>query len=298
MKKLFENTYFVYMAAILSNFIWGFSNTLTGIALQVSVPQLVLATRFLCAILLMAALVAMGKEHLNFRKPQLFKLISLGVIELIYFYCESYGIIYTNVTCSGVILAASPIVSIIFAVIFLKEVPTKWQVFFSLVTVVGVILITVAEGIAGEIQPIGVVLLCIGCLCTAAFRVINRGILHIYTAFERTFVVLFVSFVVFFINGLIQIAQDTSVFFNVAFSLKFWLPVLGLGIFSSFGANIMMNNVAEKLTVVEVSVFGAICTICSMIGGVVILGEPISLMSIIGVVMIVVGIWQVNKEQG
>ena len=68
----------------------------------------------------MSALIFMGKEKLNFHKPHLLRVLALGFIELIYFYCESYGIVYTNVTCSGVILAVSPIVSTAFAALFLK----------------------------------------------------------------------------------------------------------------------------------------------------------------------------------
>ena len=124
---------------------------------------------------------------MNFHKPHLLRVLALGFIELIYFYCESYGIVYTNVTCSGVILAVSPIVSTAFVALFLKELPTKRQAVFSVVAVTGVIMITVAEGIAGEIQPVGIVLLIGGCICSAVFRVINRSIVKIYTAFERTY---------------------------------------------------------------------------------------------------------------
>ena len=296
-KSIIEMPQFPYVAATVANIIWGFSNTLTGIALKVSIPQLILASRFLIAMTLMLVLVKMGKETLQFHKPKFGYLLALGVIELIYFYCESYGIVYSNVTCSGVILAASPILSMIFAAIFLKEIPSAKQVFFSFVAVGGVVMITVSEGILGEIKALGIVLLCGGCLCAAIFRVINRKIIHIYSAFERTFMILCVSFVAFLINGIIKTAQDVSVATRAFTSVRFWLVVFALGIFSSFGANVLMNLATEKLKVVELSVFGAVCTVCSMVGGILFLHEPLTIYAVLGVVMIVVGIWQVNKKE-
>ena len=58
----------------------------------------------------------------------------------------------------------------------------------------------------------------------------------------------------------------------------------------------LANYAAEKLPVVKISVFGAICTICSMTGGILFLHEPVTLMTALGAVFIVFGIWQVNKN--
>lgn len=284
-----------YAAAAMGNLIWGFSNTLTQVALYVALPSVVLSVRFLSAILVMSLLIISGKEKLNLKKPHLFLLFCLGVVELIYFYCESYGIMYTNVTCSGVILAASPIVSTAFAAIFIHEIPIARQVLFSIVAVAGVIMITVSEGIEGEIQPVGVLLLMGGCICSAVFRIINRKIVSIYTAFERTYMVLLVSAVSFTTAAVFGLHGDYDTLFGPIFQPAFLIPVLSLGLFSSVGANLMVNYAAEKLPVVKLSVFGTICTLCSMTGGVFFLHEPVNALSIMGVILIVTGIWQVNK---
>lgn len=282
-------------AAAAGNLIWGFSNTLTQVALYTALPAIVLSVRFLSAIFVMSFLVVVGIEKLNLKKPHFILLVWLGIIELIYFYCESYGIVYTNVTCSGVILAASPIVSTAFAAVFIHEIPTGRQVLFSFVAVAGVIMITVSEGMEGEIQPIGIVLLMGGCICSAVFRIINRQIVGIYTAFERTYMVLLVSAISFTIAAVWGVRGDFSVLSQSIFQAAFLVPVLSLGLFSSVGANLMANYAAGKLPVVKLSVFGTICTICSMIGGVIFLHEPVNGWSVIGVVFIVAGIWQVNK---
>ncbi|MBO5208257.1 MAG: DMT family transporter [Lachnospiraceae bacterium] len=284
------------LAATVGNLIWGFSNAFTQVALTVASPSVVLAIRFLLAILVMSFFILSGKEKIDFRKPKLLYLVSLGIVELCYFYCESYGIVYTNVTCSGVVLAISPVVAIAMAAAVLKEIPTRKQVFFSFVAVAGVIMITVAEGMAGEIQPIGILLLLGGCLFSAVFRIINRSICGIYTTFERTYMVLLVSAVSFTIMALIEEKGKISVFLSPIVEPKFMIPVAILGICSSVGANLMVNYAAERLPIVRLAVFGAISTICSMVGGILFLGEPLTVMALVGAVLILTGIWQVNKN--
>lgn len=282
-------------AASAGNIIWGFSNAFTQVALTVTGPSIILAVRFILAILVMSAIILFRIEKVNFRKPKLLHLVVMGFIELLYFFCESYGIVYTNVTCSGVVLAISPIVAMTLAAIVLKEIPTRGQVLFSFVAVVGVIMITVSEGMAGEIQPIGIVLLLGGCICSSVFRIINRKICNIYTAFERTYIVLLVSAVCFPLMSLIEEKGNVWAFLQPLSIPRFIIPVAILGICSSVGANLMANYAAERLPIVQIAVFGAISTICSMTGGIFFLHEPVTIMSIIGVVLILMGIWQVNK---
>lgn len=286
------------LAASIGNFIWGFSNVFTQVALTVASPSVVLAIRFLLAIAIMSFLILSGKEKVNFRKQKFLYLLGLGIVELLYFFCESYGIVYTNVTCSGVVLAISPVVAMALATIVLKEIPTGNQVFFSFVAVAGVIMITVTEGMAGEIQPKGILLLLGGCMLSAVFRIINRKICGIYTAFERTYIVLLVSAISFAIMALIEEKGDIGAFLHPLSVLDFIIPVMILGICSSVGANLMVNFAAERLPVVKLAVFGSISTICSMLGGILFLDEPVTFMSIVGVVLILAGIWQVNRAEG
>ncbi len=282
-------------AASIGNLIWGFSNAFTQVALTAAGPFVVLSVRFILAILVMNLFLLTGRERVNLHKPQLKYLIGLGFVELLYFYCESYGIVYTNVTCSGVVLAVSPVVAMVMAAVVLKEIPTYRQALFSLVAVAGVIMITVTERMAGEIQLKGIFLLLGGCFFSASFRIINRKICQIYTAFERTYIVLLVSATSFCIMGLLGEGGNIGSFIEPVGNVRFLVSVAVLGICSSVGANLLVNYAAGHLSVVQIAVFGSISTICSMTGGILFLHEPVNFLSIIGVVLILVGIWQVNR---
>jgi len=287
-------------AAMVANLIWGFSNTFTKIAMESASIYYVLSVRFLIAIFALTLIGFKVKTKTEAseqeRRNGFGRLILLGVIELIYFFCETYGIELTNVTVSGVVLAVSPIISMVFASVFLKEYPSKRQVVYSVVAVLGVVLITVSEGMEGQIQPFGLVLLAGGAICASVFRVLNRKIINVFSTFERSYSVVGVSAIGYTIMALIQSSQTSGAFFEPMTHLSFVLSVLVLSLGSSVGANMLANYAATKLSVVRLSVFGTICTLCSMTGGILFLGEPINWMSVLGAVLIILGIQQVNKK--
>ena len=61
-----------------------------------------------------------------------------------YYLFETYGILYTNSTISGLVLAMVPVVTIGTGALFLKEYPTTRQALFCSLPVAGVIIISVA----------------------------------------------------------------------------------------------------------------------------------------------------------
>ena len=63
----------------------------------------------------------------------------LAATEPFCFYFESCGILYTNATFAGVVLAVVPVVSILLAAVFLREFPSRRQVLFCLLPIAGVV---------------------------------------------------------------------------------------------------------------------------------------------------------------
>ena len=84
------------------------------------------------------------------------------------------------------ILAVVPVVSMAVSALLLKEYPTRRQKYFSILPVLGVIIMTAAGQEMGIIQPIGVVLLICCCLSSALYKTANRGSAGQFSTFERT----------------------------------------------------------------------------------------------------------------
>jgi len=147
------------IAAAAGHIIWGFSFLFAKVAMQSAEAPVYLSIRFILALFLLTMMVVCGREKLTFRGKNWTPMILLCIAEPLYFYFESYGIYYTNATFAGVILAVVPVVSMVVAAIFLKEYPSRRKALFSIVPVIGVIVMTIAGEELGIIRPIGVVLL-------------------------------------------------------------------------------------------------------------------------------------------
>ena len=93
------------LAVTAGQIIWGFSYLFTRLALRTAHPDVLLSMRFLLASGLMTLMVLTGKAKVSFRGKNLRPLILLVLTEPLYFYFESYGILYSNSTFAGVVLA-------------------------------------------------------------------------------------------------------------------------------------------------------------------------------------------------
>lgn len=283
-------------AGVLGNVIWGFSYLFTRIAQRSAPPMVQLSIRFLLAFALMNLLLLTGREKLSLRGKRLAPLLLLSVTEPLYFFCESYGIYYTNSTFAGVTLAIVPVVSLLLAIPILREYPTGRQVAFSFLPILGVVLITLADRAAGVIRPLGVALLIGACLLAALYRIANRGSSAEFTAFERAYAVIGTCCLVFTAIACITVRGDLGVYWSVLHSRPFLFSTLALSIFCSVAANLLVNYAASSLPVVTISNLGSIITICAMFVGVIFLHEPISPLSLFGSLLVLAGIWLVTRS--
>ena len=59
----------------------------------------------------------------------------------------------------------------------------------------------------------------------------------------------------------------------------------------------MVNYAAGRMSVVQMATYSGLTTICSMFSGIIFLKEPVNMMSMIGTVLILIGVWQVTKAE-
>lgn len=98
---------------VIGNVIWGSSYLFTRIAQNESSPMVQLAWRFALAFLLLNLMILFGWEKLHLRGKKLKPLILLSVVEPLYFFCESYGIYYSNSTFPALCWPLSPLLPLV-----------------------------------------------------------------------------------------------------------------------------------------------------------------------------------------
>lgn len=284
--------------AALGNILWGFSFLFTKVGLSVAPnPNVMLAHRFTISALIMAIPILLGKEKISFKGKNWRPILLLLLMQSCYFLFETYGIVYTNSIIAGLVLAVVPVVTIGTGALFLKEYPTRRQALFCIMPVAGVIIMTVSGKELGVVTPIGIVCLLLTMLVSAVFKTANRKAALEFSAYERTFLVLVNSALVFSLVGMGSVGWDVMSFAAPLLQWKYLVCVASLGMLCSIAANLLVNYSAGHMSVFKLSSFGSLSTLCTMLAGVAFLKEPISVSLVAGAILILVGIRQVTKPK-
>lgn len=291
------------LAAAIGNGIFGFSFMFSRMALDVASPLILLMYRFILAFLFInfvALLARRTKKEgwLRFRIPwkKSLPLFVLGLLQpVIYFLCESWGIKWTNATVSGVIIALIPIAALGGGALFLKEKPSLPQIFFSLLCIAGVIVMTLQQSQGGQVQSLGILLLVGAVLIGAMYNMFSRKISAAFSALERTYVMMLVGAVVFSLLACMENGFDSRKLFLPLQNAKFMLAMGYLSLFSSILAFLCLNYAATILPVSRSTAFCNLTTVLSVLAGVVFLQEPFTLLSGVAAVVIIIGVFGVQK---
>lgn len=275
---------------------WGFSNIFTRIAVRSALPEVLLATRFFVALLMMHLFILAGKAKISFHGKRVGDLLLLGTLQpVLYFYFESYGIFYTNAALAGAMMAMNPIVALIMAVLLLKEKPSVKQKIFIWFPIVGVVIVTVSTHTIAAVRPLGVVLLMAAACCGGFAKIINRKISSEFTAFERTYIMIIMGFVTFTFIALIKNWENFNSLILPFREPSFLISAFMLGAFCSFASFLCLNFAATALPVTQIAAFPSLSTVVSIAAGVLILGEPFTFTACIGAMLIVAGVWNMTR---
>ena len=284
-------------AAVIGHVFWGLSFMASRLALDRAPVILLLSHRFLIAFLLMSLLRLTPLGDCRLRGKPLLPLILLGLVEpVIYFFGEQYGILHSSTIFSGVMIALIPIASTLAAIPILGEKPTLRQVFYSLLSVGGVIGIGLITNNSGSLDWIGVAGLLVAVFSAVAYTLLSRGISARYTPFERTYSMLGIGALVFTVMALFSVRGDAAAYLRPLAGRSYLLSVAFLAVCCSVISYFFSGYVLTWLTVARATVFANLTTAVSVFAGAVFLREPFSLFGLFCCLMILLGIWGVQRS--
>lgn len=277
-------------------FLWGFTFLASRVAQNYVTPFVLLAYRFVIASLLLAVPVLLGFEKVRIKGRNIKNLLIIGLFEpCLYFIGEQYGVRLTNTAFSGVMIAIIPIVTMIFSFIFLKEKPSIGQWIFSAVSIAGVIIITLQEQSTGAVSVIGVLCLVLAVVTGALFTIVSRKLSTDFSVFERTLTTQIEGAVFFLLLALIEHRGNLMQIVTPLANMNFVLAILYLAAFGSVIGYTLFNYAVANAPTAKVVVLCNLTTVVSVVAGVVILKEPFSLISAAAIMLVLIGIWGVQK---
>ncbi len=284
------------IAAVVSHVFWGFSFMASRTALDHAPVFQLVSHRFLLAFLAMNLLLLTRRFRLELKNKPWGMLLLLGLMEpVIYFIGETYGLLHSNTIFSGVMIAMIPIVATLAAGPILKERPTAGQLIFSFISVGGVIGIGLLSSDSGVLDIIGLIGLVVAVASAAGYSLISRSQSASFSPFERCYMMMALGAAVFTPLAFIQTKGSLGDYLAPFREPGYAAAVLYLVVFASVICFFLSGYSLTYLSVAEESVFSNLTTAVSVFAGAVLLHEPFSWVSLVMCLLILIGIWGVQK---
>jgi len=298
-------------AVIVGNTIFGFSFIFSKMALQITLPSVLIAVRFVMAFIVLNLIVLFGRAiqvsdgqggrkplvQFSLRGKPLRYIILLALFQpILYFLCESYGIVYTSAAFAGTIIAVIPVAGIVFDVLIMHTKVRLRQIICAVMSAVGVAITTVgAEGMRSS--ALGLLILLGAVAAGALFYVFSKKSGDDYNPLEQTYVMFALGSIVYSVFALVQChGQYSELILGALLQPQFIVSVLYLSVVSSVTAFICLNYGTVRVTVSEASIFANLTTVISIIAGVVFLHEVFTPFQVVGAIVILISVFFANRQ--
>lgn len=279
----------VYTSAIIAMVFWAFSFIWYKEVLVLYKPvSLVLLRLIISSILLFAVTASLGRLDKIHRKDiKKFLLLSF-LSPFLYFLGESYGVSYIPSTLAAVIIATIPLFSPIGAYYYLKERIT-WMNFFGIVvSVIGVALVIFHQGFdLVDVNPIGIAFLVLAVVAALGYSLLIKKMTDRYNVFS---IVAYQNLIGIFYFLPLFFWLDFKHFVQVVPAWDVIIPLLNLGVFASTFAFIFFTYSIKNLGISRANIFTNAIPVLTAIFAYFILGEPLTLVKMIGIMVVVLGL--------
>lgn len=213
-----------------------------------------------------------------------------------YFFLQNTALTYTYAANVSILVALSPILTVILAQLFSRsgEKLGKWVYIGAVVAIAGVVLVVLNGTLSFHLSPLGDLLALAAALMWAVYSILIKK----YTEQYDNFIVTRRVFLWAFITAVpLMLLTDGMPSMAALFSApKVWLSWIFLAVFGNAICFAIWNIAFKSLGVVITNNYLYASPFVTVFVGWLLLKEPISLMSVIGAVLITVGVIFAYKE--
>ncbi|OEC88245.1 MULTISPECIES: DMT family transporter [Methanobacterium] len=291
-----NNTSLVIAGLILTNIFWGAS----GVAVKVAQLQLgtfeIVALRFIAAmpLLITATVLWKGWGALKIDKKDLPYIAILAFLGIpLEFLLQVTSLAYTTATCFTLIFSLSPFFIIFASAVLIKEKITRHKSIGALIGFIGVTFIITNGSLAVPTNLLGDAVAIMANIVWAIYTVLGKSINEKYSALtvlNYTFIFGALELVPFYL-----ISPGLS---PAAFTESTWTAMIFLTIFCSLVAFLLYNYGTEKLPASIAGMFIYVQPLSGVALAALVLGESITVYTILGTFLIIYGIYEAERRGG
>ncbi len=282
----------VYLQLAAAMAFFGMSFVFTSLALTELRPITIIVIRLVISLLALTVVAGIpavtrstGQRQVP-RKADLPMFVCIGLFQpFFYFLCETTGLLYVSPSVAAIVVATIPVITPLFAFLFLRERVSAATVLGASMSIGGVALIVLAGGEAGHARPLGVFLVFGAVLSAVGYSIALRGLpshyssLTVVTWQNLIGLTMFLPLWLLFDGthlvgeGLPSIQVMGALAFLGLFpsTLSFIFLGRGIRLLGPSKANVMVNTVPVFATLFSVLVLGELLRSSTVIGMVIVI---------------------------
>ena len=265
----------VYAATLVAITFWGLSYIWSSRLLALGIPvEYFLPIRiFIAALILLVMNIVCGYD-MRIKTDDIRNFLLLALCEpFIYFFCETYGIQFTeSPTISALVIASTPVVAIVAGVMFFHEKITWQHVVGMVICLAGLVLVTGAQASSSRLFVFGILVLVFAVFAEVGYASFTKCLSGGYkpsVIVMYQFLIGTVFFIPLFLTRGME-NYDPDVYLSPAF----WESLLCLAVLCSSVAFALWAFSIKHLGVAKSSLFQAMTPIVAALAGFV-LGEEV-----------------------
>ena len=277
-----------HLAALFTVLVWGTTFISTKVLLEDFQPVEILFARFVMGFLALLLVYPRRLKGLSLRQEVTFAAAGLCGVCL-YYLLENIALTYTMASNVGVIISVAPFFTAILSHLFLKREDKLQANFFVgfVAAMAGIVLISF-NGSALQLNPTGDLLALLAAFIWACYSVLTRKIsgygIHTVLTTRRTFFygILFMVPALFLFDAKAELSRfaDPVDLLNILF----------LGLCASALCFVTWNTAVKQLGAVKTSLYTYLVPVITVVTSVLILREPFTWMSGVGMVLALSGL--------
>ena len=277
-----------FFSLILAMLIWGSSFVALKATLSDTQPYTIMFLRMLIASLCFVLFIKSFLKY-KFTKKDIKLILLLSLFEpALYFIFEVNALRFTSASQAGVITSTMPIITAIFAGILLKELITRKLILGSILSMIGVIILsTNANTTSHATNPLLGNLLELGAMvCAAGYTIVAKYLSSKFSALFITASQSFLGTLFFLPFALYEYSQ-----YGFHTSSNSMLLIVYLGVIVTLGGYGLYNFALTKIDASRAAVFINLIPIFSLILAYLLLGEILNTIQIFASIIILIGVF-------